>query len=90
MPVRVTGAYQRVAKVLPPEESGCGPRGRSGSSAHLAARPLWKLPEFQRRMADEEEEMAGQLANLREMERNGKLAPIPPDGRSSQHGLRPR
>ena len=39
--------------------------------------PLWELPEFQTMMAEVEDEMAGQLANLREMERNGELAAIP-------------
>ena len=39
--------------------------------------PLWELPEFQQRMAEVEAEMAQQLANLREMERNGELEPIP-------------
>jgi hypothetical protein len=39
--------------------------------------PLWELPEFQARMAEVEAEMAGQLANLREMERTGELAVIP-------------
>jgi hypothetical protein len=39
--------------------------------------PLWELPEFQDRMAEVEAEMAQQLANLREMERNGALAAIP-------------
>ncbi len=39
--------------------------------------PLWELPEFQQRMAEVEEEMAQQFANLREMERNGELEPIP-------------
>jgi hypothetical protein len=39
--------------------------------------PLWELPEFHARMAEVEEEMAGQLASLREMERNGELAAIP-------------
>jgi len=39
--------------------------------------PLWELPEFQKRMAEVEAEMAQQLANLREMERNGELDPIP-------------
>ena len=39
--------------------------------------PLWGLPEFQQRMAEVEAEMAQQLANLREMERNGELDPIP-------------
>ena len=39
--------------------------------------PLWKLPEFQKQMAEVELEMAQQLANLREMERNGELAAIP-------------
>jgi TolB-like protein/DNA-binding winged helix-turn-helix (wHTH) protein/Tfp pilus assembly protein PilF len=39
--------------------------------------PLWELPEFQARMAEVEAEMAGQLANLREMERAGELATIP-------------
>jgi tetratricopeptide (TPR) repeat protein len=41
--------------------------------------PLWGLPEFQARMAEVETEMAAQLANLREMERNGELAAIPRD-----------
>jgi hypothetical protein len=41
--------------------------------------PLWKLPEFQSLMAEVEEEMAGQLANLREMERSGELAAIRQD-----------
>ncbi len=39
--------------------------------------PLWELPEFQAMMAEVEAEMAQQLANLREMERNGELAAIP-------------
>ncbi len=39
--------------------------------------PLWKLPEFQKRMAEVEVEMAGQFANLREMEKRGELAAIP-------------
>ena len=39
--------------------------------------PLWKLPEFQSLMAGVEVEMAQQLANLREMERNGELAALP-------------
>jgi hypothetical protein len=34
---------------------------------------LWALPEFQSLMAEVEAEMAGQLAQLREMERNGEL-----------------
>jgi len=37
-----------------------------------------------------EAEMAGQLANLREMEREGEVAAIPRDGGSSQQGVRPR
>jgi len=41
--------------------------------------PLWGLPEFQERMAEVEAEMAGQLANLREMEKRGELAAIPRD-----------
>jgi hypothetical protein len=41
--------------------------------------PLWELPEFQAMMAEVEAEMAGQLANLREMERSGELAAIPRD-----------
>jgi hypothetical protein len=40
---------------------------------------LWELPEFQTMMAEVEEEMAGQLANLREMERRGELTAIPRD-----------
>ena len=39
--------------------------------------PLWELPEFQKWMTEVEAEMAQQLANLREMERNGELEPIP-------------
>jgi hypothetical protein len=39
--------------------------------------PLWDLPEFQAMMAEVEAEMAGQLANLREIERAGELAAIP-------------
>jgi hypothetical protein len=39
--------------------------------------PLWELPEFQAMMAEADEEMAAQLANLREMERAGGLAAIP-------------
>jgi TolB-like protein/DNA-binding winged helix-turn-helix (wHTH) protein/Tfp pilus assembly protein PilF len=39
-----------------------------------AFEPLWELPEFQARMAEVEAEMAGQLANLREMGREGDLA----------------
>jgi hypothetical protein len=35
--------------------------------------PLWDLPEFQAMMTEVETEMAGQLANLREMERAGEL-----------------
>jgi TolB-like protein/Tfp pilus assembly protein PilF len=41
--------------------------------------PLWELPEFQTMMAEVEAEMAGQLANLREMERRGELTVIPRD-----------
>jgi Tfp pilus assembly protein PilF len=41
--------------------------------------PLWELPEFQARMTDVEAEMAQQLAQLREMEKNGELAAIPRD-----------
>ena len=41
--------------------------------------PLWGLPEFQKRMAEVEAEMAQQLASLREMERSGELAAIPRD-----------
>jgi len=39
--------------------------------------PLWELREFQSLMAEVEAEMAEQLANLREMERNGELEPVP-------------
>ncbi len=39
--------------------------------------PRWELPEFQKLMAEVEAEMVQQLANLREMERNGELEPIP-------------
>ena len=46
--------------------------------------PLWELPEFQAFMSEVEAEMAGQLANLREMKRNGELAAIP-RGQSSLH-----
>jgi hypothetical protein len=52
--------------------------------------PLWELPEFQAMMAEVETEMAGQLANLREMERGGELKAIARDDGSSQHGVRPR
>jgi len=52
--------------------------------------PLWELPEFQALMSEVEAEMAGQLANLREMERNGELAAIPRDEGPSQHGVKPR
>ena len=38
--------------------------------------PLWELPEFQALMAEVEAEMAGQLANLREMEQAGELGPV--------------
>ena len=41
--------------------------------------PLWELPEFQALMSEVEGEMTQQLANLREMERNGELAAIPRD-----------
>ena len=41
--------------------------------------PLWKLPEFQKRMAEIEAEMASQLANLWEMEKRGELVAIPRD-----------
>jgi hypothetical protein len=34
-------------------------------------------PEFQTMMVEVEEEMAEQLARVREMERNGELEPIP-------------
>jgi TolB-like protein/tetratricopeptide (TPR) repeat protein len=46
--------------------------------------PLWELPEFRKRMAEVEVEMAQQLANLREMEGNGELAAIP-RGQASPH-----
>jgi hypothetical protein len=39
--------------------------------------PLWELPEFQALMFEVEAEMAGQLANLREMEKRGELAANP-------------
>jgi hypothetical protein len=39
--------------------------------------PLWELPDFQARMAEVEAEMAGQLANLREMEQRGELVLTP-------------
>jgi hypothetical protein len=38
---------------------------------------LWERPEFQSLMAEVEAEMAIQLEQLREMERNGELEPIP-------------
>jgi hypothetical protein len=41
-------------------------------------------------MSEVEAEMAGQLANLREMGRNGELAAIPRDEGPSQHGVKPR
>jgi tetratricopeptide (TPR) repeat protein len=40
---------------------------------------LWELPKFQAQMAEVEAEMAGQLANLREMEGRGEMAAIPRD-----------
>ena len=46
--------------------------------------PLWELPEFQQRMAEVEAEMAGQLANLREMERSGEIAAVS-RGEASTH-----
>ena len=52
--------------------------------------PLWGLPEFQRRMAEVEAEIAAQLERVREMERRGELAVIPRGGASSQHGVSPR
>jgi hypothetical protein len=39
--------------------------------------PLWALPEFQSLMAEIGADMAAQLAQVREMERNGELEPIP-------------
>jgi hypothetical protein len=39
--------------------------------------PLWELLEFQAMMAEVETEMAGQLANLREMERGGRWRRFP-------------
>ncbi len=51
--------------------------------------PLWELPEFQKRMAEVEAEMAGQLANLRELEKRGELAAIPRDEGPSQRGVKP-
>jgi hypothetical protein len=39
--------------------------------------PLWDHPEFQAMMAEIKAYMAGQLAQLREMERSGELAAIP-------------
>ena len=42
-------------------------------------KPLWELPEFQALMSEVEAEMAAQLEQLREMERNGELEPIPRD-----------
>jgi TolB-like protein len=51
--------------------------------------PLWKLPEFQKRMDEVEVEMAGQLANLREMEKRGELAAIPRDEGQPQYGVKP-
>ena len=41
--------------------------------------PLWELPEFQALISEVEAEMAQQLANLREMEKNGELAALPRD-----------
>jgi hypothetical protein len=51
--------------------------------------PLWELPEFQALMSEVEAEMAGQLANLREMEKRGELAAIPRDEGQPQHGVKP-
>ena len=39
--------------------------------------PLWDQPEFQAMMAEVKADMATQLAQVREMERNGELEPIP-------------
>ena len=41
--------------------------------------PLWDHPEFQAMMAEIKADMAAQLEQLREMERNGELEPIPRD-----------
>ena len=38
---------------------------------------LWERPEFARLMSEVEAEMAIQLEQLREMERNGELEPTP-------------
>jgi hypothetical protein len=51
---------------------------------------LWEPAQLQARMTEVEAEMAGQFANLREMERRGELAMIPGDGGSSEYGVRPR
>jgi hypothetical protein len=52
--------------------------------------PLWELPEFQRRMAEVETEMAAQLEHVWEMERGGELEAITRDEGASRHGVRPR
>jgi tetratricopeptide (TPR) repeat protein len=46
--------------------------------------PLWDHPEFQAMMAEINADMAGQLAELREMEKRGELAAIP-GGEASLH-----
>ena len=46
--------------------------------------PLWDRPEFQAMMAEIKADMAVQLAQLREMERNGELAAIP-RGEANHH-----
>jgi hypothetical protein len=50
--------------------------------------PLWELPEFQALMSEVEAEMAGQLANLREMKKRGELAAIPRGEGRSQYGVK--
>jgi tetratricopeptide (TPR) repeat protein len=52
--------------------------------------PLRGLPEFQKRMAEVEAEMAAQLERVREMERGGELEAIPRDGGPLRQCVSPR
>jgi len=52
--------------------------------SYSTKRPDRLLPEFQAMMAEVEADMAAQLAQLREMERSGELAAVPP-GEANLH-----